>query len=169
MKRTNSVADALNSGEAELGLGDGLRTRIPLGRAYTIDQTAGRVVKVWDHLNNREQIIYGDSGLRDVSELLTVARSAGTLHLSRSTQVVTLTINGLKPSATGSDIIAIMPSGFRPARTVFFQAEGVSAMGQVTQYGNTQLYDWVKDIPIFGTVTFITADPWPPTLPGKAV
>lgn len=50
MKRTNTVADALNTGTAEVDLGDGLRIRVPLanapGGAMTLQSPNGTVYRV---------------------------------------------------------------------------------------------------------------------------
>lgn len=138
-------------------------------RGYTIDQSVGRVVRVWDYLNNREQIIYGDTGLRNIGALLEIASTAGTVQISRSAQGVTVTLAGVAPSANGSDILMTLPSGFRPARTIFFYASGITELSQITQYGKVQLYNWTKGLPIYGTATFQTSDPWPASLPGTPV
>lgn len=136
-------------------------------RPYTLEQTAGRVVKVWDYLNNREQIIYGDTGARDITALLSVPTSGGFVYVHRHAQMVTLSVEALKLLTSSLGVITVLPSGFRPARTAYFQLEEVSLRGQVTIYGNVQLYNWRQELPIYGTVTFPTSDPWPATLPGK--
>lgn len=175
MQRTNTWQDAFNTGEAELDLGDGLSARFPLGkRAYTIDQSAGRVVKVWDYLNNREQMIYGDTGER----LMTDARiTAGYASITRTGNTVQLAANALVlGNETGTlTLLDWAPQGFRPRDIVtsesaaYWSTETTHRM-RVNPYNKSvQILGITAGEPINWLVTFRTVDPWPPSLPGTAI
>lgn len=84
-----------------------------------IDQSAGRTVKVWDYLNNREQLIYSDTGWRaidisDVSGTVRSAASPGTLHLRREGSTVTARFAGIGLTA-GTTQGNLLSSGTIPA------------------------------------------------------
>lgn len=169
MRRINSLKDTLNTGEAELDVGDGQRARVPLGRAVRVDQSAGRVFKVWDYLNNREQIIYGDTGWRSI----TIA--SGTLQIRRVNQTVSVNLVNFRPQATGTVAIAQLPAGFRDAPTseVFWADEqGSPRSSQIRGYspfefvilGLSTINSYVS-----ASITYLTTDPWPTSLPGTAV
>lgn len=172
MKRKNSVTDALNTGEAELDLGEGLSTRLPLGRSYTIDQSAGRVVKVWDYLNNREQLIYGDTGDRDISALL--VNAAGRVVLSRAGNIVTLDFLGVTPTSdlvSGTTFITI-PAGFRPTiRRDLPLSAAASTFRSMFFFENGGIGVWAPSTTDSYrlSLSYRTANPWPTDLPGTAV
>lgn len=136
---------------------------------YTVSESAGRTVKVWDYLNNREQLIYGDTGERDISGLITADGAATTFTLRRSGNICTMSIYSFKALASGGGGIAVLPVGFRPVGTFGAPAQGLSSRWQVTNSGNVQAYDWAADTAVVGSLTWTTSDAWPTTLPGTAV
>lgn len=172
MKRKSTVLESLNTGRAVIDLGDQLETEIALGRReYTVKETAGRTVSIWDYLNNREQLIYGESGERDISTLLT--GSTGRVTVSRVGSMVNLSIEGVIPSASTSGLILNLPVGFRPGNrkdftmpattaasawrsTYIFTNGGVGVWAQSTS-DNYRYY-----------ISFRTVEPWPSSLPGVA-
>lgn len=174
MKRTNSWQDAKTTGLVHLDAGDGLEIVIPSGRrSYTVSETVGRTVTVWDYLNNREQMIYGDTGWRDVSSwvrtdrgytvsLIQVRRVGGTVHIRFA-------------AATGGTGTFFTPTaGFRVgATTDLFWAPAVSKAGAVKQLrGNNYgfIVDGMAVSDVFNCYAiYETSDPWPTTLPGVAV
>lgn len=174
MRRTNTTTDALATGMATIDLGDNLTAEIPVGkRAYTIDQTAGRVVKVWDYLNNREQMIYGDTGDRDISSSL--ANATGKFIVSRAGNMVTLELAGVAPTsglASGSTLI-VPPAGFRsPIRRDFpLPANGTASLFRSAfLFANGGMGVWLPSTTDSYRLilTYRTNDPWPTTLPGVA-
>lgn len=169
MKRKNTWADATATQEAELDLGDGLSTRLPLGRPLTFDQTAGRVVKAWDHLNKREQIIYGDTGRRNIAPL--AAMTEGSVTVRRYGSVVTVAMDAAKFSNAGTFTLAgVMPYGFRPDASFHGIAINLGATDgnrlSISTAGNVSIYTyaggWVRFY-----ATYSTLDSWPATLPGN--
>ena len=139
-----------------------------------VDQNAnvGRTIYTWDDINNREQLIYGDTGIREISSLLANGWTASSIKLSRVGHIVDVNISDL---VTGtSTTVAQLPSGFRPPTAL-------PVMGRPAS--NT-------DVPCYGTLdgsgniglivgrtfnarsfqaTFRTTDAWPTSLPGTAV
>lgn len=144
--------------------------------SLVFDETAGLAVKAWDYLNQREQLIYGETGIRDITALAPNVTS-GKLYLYRDGNAVTLIFDVVQMSgATGTsyDMIASggIPTGFRPTRTFWFNGIdgppgsrriGVSALGWVPVYLSPVPGDVYR-----GTITWRTTQPWPNSLPGVA-
>ena len=141
-----------------------------------IDQTAGRALYTWDDVNNREWLIYGDTGVRDITALFPAGEfSAGAIYLARQGRMVSLDIQGItfaaNPTAehTYTDII---PAGFRTGLT-----RRVAISTSATTIG-TVLFLTNGDIKITtgvaGTAYSVASYPvghaevWPTTLPGTA-
>lgn len=171
MQRINTWQDAYKTGEAELGLGDGLSVRLALGRVCTIDESAGRVVKVWDYLNQREQMIYGDTGDRDISALLTNA--TGKAYISRVGNLVTLDLDGILPTADLESGVTFLtpPAGFRPSLRRDFPLPA-SATANLWRsaffFAGGGLGVWLPSVgdSYRTTLTYRTTEPWPASLPG---
>ncbi|WNN94524.1 minor tail protein [Arthrobacter phage Lewando] len=99
-----------------------------------VDQTAGRVIYQWDPVNNREQLIYGDTGWRSIAldstyGLIAAGNFFGAvnggvvaeslLQLRRIGNVVYLVGGALQPKqdySTAARSLCILPSGFRSER-----------------------------------------------------
>lgn len=153
--------NALNAAKNELALLNGQGQR-----GYKISEVAGRTITVWDYLNNREQLIYGDTGDRDLSSMLPAGATAVRCGLRRTGNVCTLTMYDVKMLANGSGNFFVIPSGFRPTMQVSNTAQGLSSRIQATQAGNVQGYNWTAATSIYGSLVWQTSDPWPTTLPG---
>lgn len=183
MKRTNSWQDAKTTGLVRLDAGDGLEIVIPSGRrSYTVSETAGRTVSVWDYLNNREQLIYGDTGERNITALSGNVAS-GNIYLQRTGNEVTITIVMVKLAALGAgsstDLFApgAIPAGFRHRRTTWYEVKsngataanaewrqfGVTSSGWLPIYSGATLADEYRAV-----IKYTTTDPWPTVLPGVA-
>lgn len=140
-----------------------------------VSETAGRVVTVWDQINKRDQLIYGDTGERDVSSLLLDA--TGEVFLRRSGTAVTFTLSGVTPNAdVGTYTLMNLPGGFRPSSASIKawlapDANGSAAQKSTFVYraGRVLIYSAEKTNQYRHTFTFHTDDPWPTTLPGTAV
>lgn len=170
MRRINTRKDALSTGEVEFDVGDDLRFRVPLNRGARIDQTAGRVVKIWDYLNGREQIIYGDTGWRDVKSLLTSGWTAGNFLIRRDMNNVKLRFTGLDGTASTSGNFLTLPDGFRSAAT--YLTAGVGANPQyfgISAGYNLFTAQTFKQNNYYAEVFFTVDQPWPTVLPGTAV
>lgn len=139
-----------------------------------VDNTAGRVIYTWDDTANREQLIYGDTGTRDISALLGEARTAGSVYLQRSGYLVTLAFNDVVfGTLFNMQELPFLPVGFRPkvwthfssspaatgvARGLLFKTDGVMRAYLPATPGYT----------VQASVSFLTGDAWPTTLPGTA-
>ncbi|AOZ65105.1 hypothetical protein KDI99_gp02 [Arthrobacter phage Greenhouse] len=145
-------------------------------RNTNIDNGAGKVVTLWDETANRSQLIFGDTGWRDVSSLLINGWTASQIYLRRYGDRVTLKMYNVDgAAAAGVPSILNLPLGFRPPHgtstfPVYTQSTTIStvsvsnggtvnAPGGVTKYGAAS----------FTEVTFSTIDSWPGALPGAAV
>lgn len=148
-------------------------------RAYAssrVDQTAGRVIYQWDDVNSREQIIYGDTGIRRVEADFKNGWTAAIASLRRVGSTVTFGTYTINPTARTTDIAYTLPSGFRPASyggNIAFPVRYSGAVNtewqQVTGVGD--LYPPTGAISSNGFIcvsTWTTADSWPTTLPGVA-
>lgn len=175
MRRTNTWADATTTKEAELDLGDGLSTRLPLGRPYTIDQSAGRVLKAWDYLNKREQIIYGDTGYRSLPNDPAKTSDVGNIIVRRLGSLVELNISDKTVLVSGNVTLLNLPAGFRPwawvntnLTTIYDSVSPTSNGLRITSAGDVMVYSVAAGEVLRGHVVFMTPDPWPTSLPGIA-
>ncbi|AOT24030.1 hypothetical protein SEA_SUPPI_2 [Arthrobacter phage Suppi] len=145
-------------------------------RNTNIDNGAGKVLTTWDETANRSQLIFGDTGWRDISSLLANGWTATSLYLRRFNDKVTLKMYNVDGSlAAGNPSILNLPLGFRtPHGTstfgVYTTGTGLStvsvsnggtvnAPGGVTRYGAAA----------FTELSYSTIDSWPSVLPGAAV
>lgn len=128
-------------------------------------EAAGRVATAWDHINNREQLIYGDTGLRDVSASVPRAQWARARRIGNTVEIY---INNCDLSGLASnEPLLDLPAGFRPS---FVQRLDGYWSGSGYPYADS------SSIKINGTNTgtqiisgkFSTTDPWPTSLPGSA-
>lgn len=143
---------------------------------YQVSETAGRTVSVWDYLNSRYQLIYGDTGIRDITALAPNVTS-GKLYLYRDGNTITMIFDVVQMAgANGSNYDMIpsggIPMGFRPTRTFWYNGIdgppgvrrlGVSPAGWVPVYLSPVPGDVYR-----GTISWRTIQPWPTTLPGVA-
>lgn len=140
----------------------------------TVDNTVGRRAFAWDLANNRQQMIYGDTGLRDVSAL-DPDREVGTYNLRRFGNVVTLTAVLVKRLTAGTTTIAgMIPAGFRPDSTQVFVSLSIAPGTNefrvgVSTAGNYSVSSYVVGQYTQYSITWTTSNAWPTTLPGTAV
>lgn len=144
-------------------------------RGYTIDQSVGRVIKVWDYINNREQVIYGDTGFRELPNDPVKTGETGSIVLRRSGNLVEVNIVDKPAAVGGNPAIINIPAGFRPRGWVNTNLSGVydsvapAVNGlRITTAGDVIVYGVTAGEILRGQVVFMTPDPWPTTLPGKA-
>lgn len=143
-----------------------------LGRV-TVDQSVGRVIKIWDYANLREQVVYGDTGLRDISSLITKAASVGSATLQRIGMTVTVNIIDLVTSDAGAHFVSSnIPTGFRPGvaiwETVATTAYAVRRTSMTTN-GLLGVYGGQAGETMSFSMSYPVNSPWPTTLPGTAI
>lgn len=146
-----------------------------------VDQTAGRAIYQWDDVNNREQLIWGDTGWRNLNTTVDanfVPEGVG-VQIRRNGNRVTCDVRGrltAVPADGISQLICALPVGFRGANYNMYPAgvRGVSVLSLGGPGDNINLY-------MYSTLTFVTAtthitqaswvtdETWPTTLPGTAV
>lgn len=137
-------------------------------RGYIVKQQAGRTVSVWDYLNNREQLIYGDTGVRKLTPNALFTDSGQEVTVSREGKTVSVTGWRLAATSapTGDVVVVSLPSGFRPHNLsrladMTFRGRPLS----VASNGDLIINAPVAPVDHFN-ITFRTNDPWPTTLPG---
>jgi hypothetical protein len=145
-----------------------------------IDQTAGRAMYQWDEINGREQLIYGSTGLRDISSMVDttyysmpggvpsgyaayIRRNGNNVHLSLRVTVVAANASGV--------VMFTLPTGFRADATVtaIGLLEGGTATPvacQVTPTGGFRVWHAAASGVLTVNLPFTSLDPWPTTLPG---
>lgn len=133
-----------------------------------VDNTVGRRVFTWDADNAREQMIYGDTGWRNVTP--ENGWTANAMSIRRIGSVIYAAIYLAAKTAATGDIIYTLPSGYRPALGV---AVGALYAGDDTTpvtAGNWLLVSRTAfgSANMSGQVSWSTIEPWPSALPGSA-
>ncbi|QYC55012.1 hypothetical protein QCN36_gp24 [Arthrobacter phage CastorTray] len=147
-------------------------------RAYrntVIDNSAGKVVYLWDETANRSQLVYGDTGVRT----LTLDNGyLGTLQIRRVGHQVYL--NGAIKRPPGGTIngtfLVSVPDGFKPQSVAwtFFPVRHSPTPNWGTLY--RKAYELVLEGLTGDTdagearfeISWTTVQPWPTALPGTA-
>lgn len=137
---------------------------------YAVSETAGRVVKVWDPINQREQLLRGDTGIRDIASLIKADYTVGgECFLTREGSMVHVAFNSLSRAVagTGNIPVIVLPPGFTPITNIY----GSTFRGNrcaLQKSGNIYITDPTISVDYLD-FTFRTTDPWPTSLPGTAV
>jgi hypothetical protein len=133
-----------------------------------VDQTAGRAIYQWDEVNQREQLIYGDTGKRNISSSFPNAGNAGVL-LSRQGNTTTLLFADYLDNTSGGNAVwtNVIPVGFRPANWVYMPIP--SGRTIVIQNGGTITCGQHSGTVYQGSISWRTDETWPTSLPGVAV
>lgn len=142
-----------------------------------VDQTAGRAIYTWDDVNNRDQLIYGDTGIRDVTAAVaaTVSVTQGTVRLTRKGSLVNLAFDNFiyqdMSSSNFASLSGLLTPGFRPAFTARHpMTAGRNAAGQCTLYTDGRVtVEPASAFAQYAVIAFTTQDAWPTSLPGVAV
>lgn len=145
-----------------------------------VDQTAGRAIYTWDDVNNREQLIYGDTGPRNIEDLLSpdftgrafTRRSGATVQVwGEITPADSVDVTSEVPILTQA-----LPNGFNPSsvawvRTPFRVSAGdkdvhfrVANPVHVRSFAGT----WGSNTSARFLLSWMTTDTWPTILPGTA-
>ncbi|WGH21714.1 minor tail protein [Arthrobacter phage Inked] len=162
-------------------------------RAFTstrVDQTAGRAFYQFDDVNGREQLVYGDTGVRQIKNDIIVANgwdaASSNVYLRRVGNVVELRFDVYtSPAGTIPTVPEFlnMAVGFRYPNNgshadfmCYSEPVGNTTIGTVIgrHNGSTMQFLVAGRMPsnvrfVRGGSTWITSDPWPTTLPGTAV
>jgi hypothetical protein len=143
-----------------------------------VDQTAGRAIYTWDDVNLREQLVYGDTGWRDVTSLLINGATATLATVRRYGSTVYIRFVSLQlPSTQINDPVYSFPSGFLGIETYGLLRENVNTgnalgfvMGSTARlWGNVGSAAANNTTNRFtGVLTAVTDQAWPTALPGVA-
>lgn len=148
-----------------------------------IDKTAGLAIYTWDPASAREQIVYGDTGRRNINTLITLPTGAvvsggNNWIVRRYGTMVTLELADGLEFTTGFSYTAFMnlPVGFRPFsydRNPIFSRSGASTVGMIQPLptGDVRIMSTGSTATITtGMIArWDTLDAWPTSLPGTAV
>jgi hypothetical protein len=145
--------------------------------ATRIDQSAGRVIYQWDDVNKREQLIYGDTGWRDVSAGLTSGWVGG-LHIRRIGSILHVSIRSVTPPmASPVGQFYAWPAGFAPdIMGTYITTRPDSSVTLTSLYFNTVGVThnilsnaWTSGMgSLLGNFSFPVSAAWPTALPGTA-
>ena len=147
----------------------------PVGSIYTDSETTNgaiRWIKTSGTGSTGWKVEYGDTGLRDISDLLKDA--TGSVTISRIGQVVYLEARVIKPEETlgsGSSFLASLPVGFRPATRRDFTLNATLSSSTTRsgfQFTSGAIGVWqpsTSDIYYFQH-HWVTSNSWPTSLPG---
>lgn len=153
--------------------------------AYSrMDSTAGRAMYSWDEQNSREQLVYGDTGRRNIyadadwKAALEIPGSldfntAQLVSIRRTLYTVELFVAYDKAAAGTVTATTGFPVGFRPAQP-FHVLGANSAMTLFRAYNgggaSTFSFNSTTAVPACSfQITYTTNDAWPTALPGTAV
>lgn len=134
--------------------------------SFRVSNAAGRAFYAWDATANRDQLIYGDTGLRQVT--LPVA---GLGFLRRVGQEVSFYFRDAV-TPTGAEAIFTLPPGFTPDYSPqygFVGRTGGRALATFTIGSGVVTQGTAHTTTLYAQMKFTTSDPWPTSLPGTAV
>lgn len=140
----------------------------PVGSVYTDSEaTSGAIrwIKTVGAGTSGWAVEYGDTGWRDITDLVTPAPTSGRLLVARTAGELRLYFDHLTMPEGGSGTLATLPTGLRPAFTQGGPVQGVSSRAQVSNYGYVQVYSWSTSAMI-GTLAAKLPAGWPTTRPG---
>ncbi|ASR83736.1 hypothetical protein KDJ04_gp02 [Arthrobacter phage Nubia] len=138
-----------------------------------VDITAGRAMYQWDEANNREQLVYGDTGWRNITTDILNGWTGSVISVRRYGAEVFLRLYQVNGTAQTANTIVTLPAGFRPGTfqyepcyteaaalaTILIESTGnIKAAGGATKYGTAA----------YSEVRWSTTETWPATLPGVA-
>lgn len=137
-----------------------------LAHGITVDTSVGTRVFVGDTM------IYGDTGWRDISSLVTFPVTNGWMRMRRVGLSVEVLANSLSVETSGSVSIMTLPSGFRPAaliplETRAYWGSDTVEIGRVNSTGVMQFRTLSSGNQMNIHLTFTTQNPWPTSLPGS--
>lgn len=139
-----------------------------------VDQTAGRAIYKWDDVNNREQIIYGDTGWREITPATGWTIVSGQNLAIRRVGFEVHVTGYLSRASGASASIYNLPTGFRPARyspqiVAYSLTPPInSLLIDVAPTGEIQPVAEVLTSTHYLSMKWSTTDAWPTTLPGTA-
>ena len=192
MKRISTDAEYLNSGKVIVDA-DGIPVQIaptlsshgqgspegkvaaPVGSVYTDSAATNgaiRWIKTSGTGNTGWAVEYGDTGLRDISNLL--LNASGLISIRRVGQMVHLNVKGVTPTSgltSGSTFLDVLPVGFRPLERRDFPLMSTTGGGvsrSAFQFASGAIGAWAPSTSdkYFFQHSWPTSGAWPTSLPG---
>ena len=145
----------------------------PVGSIYTdtaATNGAIRWIKSSGTGNTGWRVEYGDTGWRNLSSLLP-ATWTGEMAVARTGNRVTIIGSNIRPGETGNTHMLELPAGFRPARTTTGTGDEGGAYRPIYAFGYSPYRLQIRSIAavtswVNFSITYVTQDVWPATLPG---
>lgn len=143
--------------------------------AQRVDNTAGLAIYTWDSTANREQLIYGDSGWRDIKGLLGENYKSGVLLFRRSNYMVELAFEVLQFNEIPADRFIKLPLPnansiaelYVPLSTPNYTLSAIHSFN-ASWGGNHRIHLGAGSDAISGYCSYPVRNRWPETLPGIA-
>jgi hypothetical protein len=140
------------------------------------DESVGRREFSWDTTNSRWQLVYGDTGWRDVSASI-LSSWTGTLYLRREGNRIDFIGAGLSKTSATADSLLTLPAGFTAAISAVHVGVGIdtTTLGWCPCYMSGTNVIVVPRAAIGAgnqgrvNMTFTSTGAWPATNPGTAV
>lgn len=142
-----------------------------------VDQTAGRAIYTWDDVNGREQLVWGDTGWRDVTSLLLNGWTAtsGHLNIRRIGSIVYARFGNVSSAAATGSTLYTLPSGFGVGQWQAFDIPSYAAANQKLVVDNYDMKPpaFTQSIVYsaggrYAVISWPANDSWPTSLPGTA-
>lgn len=166
----NGDASAKMAGIYQRRIWDGVWDPWEFIPAQRVDETVGRRVQTFDNLNNRWQMIAGDTGWRDITALMT-AGWTGSLRIRRTMYHVALRGSIVRNDSTTAEFLPYI-AGFKGYSTDDYGVAMQSSAARLVTGGSTGISITASTT---GSSThriivdFETLDAWPTALPGSAL
>jgi hypothetical protein len=141
--------------------------------AQRVDQTAGRAIYTFDTINQREQLIYGDTGWRDITTAFG-GGVGGALYLRRANSQVSLQMAGFQMATAipNGTAISNLPVGFRPTVNSYYPLIHGASRNSRSFYmganGTGGFNNAFADENYSSLIQWSTIDAWPTSLPGAS-
>ena len=154
------------------GFGWGPMMPAPNGSRVVEGADTGRAAYVWDQVNGRPQMVYYDSGWRDVSSLLSNGWT-GSAYLRRADNIVMLRFESLSGTAATGDTVLTVPAGFRSESTIqqllpANSSDATAVRARMTNTGAVTILPRATATAVSATWSLSTTNALPTTLPGTA-
>lgn len=141
-----------------------------------VDRTAGLAIYSRDHAQNREQLVYGDTGwrdLRDTNGALQNGWVASAALVRRTGYTVEWQLNGLSSAGSTTDIAYALGAGWRPRMNQSWtvrRADGSFSFAPIDTGGRLfRTVNFNTQASAEFTLMYSTTDAWPTSLPGTPV
>lgn len=134
------------------------------------DESVGRRLFVWDTINNRWQMVYGDTGWRDVSTWLASGwafTASGSIKVRRVGSHINMQASQLNRNGAITTAINV-PSGWRTSGRVAIPGVQSAAAMVLLSLGGGEFYCDFSPTDASFSGGWSSADPWPTSLPGTA-